>query len=280
MSSNGEAVVLENVSKTFQSKDGSSVRALDALSLRIRDGEFISFLGPSGCGKSTALRIIDGVEHADPGGHVVVQGEPVAGPGFDRARVFQTFALLPWKTVRENVELGLLFQGVAADERRRRSLHYLELLGLGGFATKYPPELSGGMRQRVGLARALAMEASVLLADEPFASVDALTRENLQAEILRIWELTRRTLVFVTHSIEEAIVLSDRIVVFSPRPGRICLDLEVALPRPRTHAHELPEFAALRKQIWDTFVEMGVLTTSGGGAAAVPAGVATGNGAA
>jgi NitT/TauT family transport system ATP-binding protein len=257
--SGNDALLLENVAKTFISQDAIPVRALDNLTFGVADGAFVSLLGPSGCGKSTALRIIDGVIECDPGGKVSVHGSPITGPGHDRARVFQTFALLPWKNVIENVELGLVFQRVPREKRRKVAAYYLDLLGLADFSTKYPLEISGGMRQRVGLARALALDAPVLLADEPFASVDAQTRETLQEEILRIWAETRKTLVFVTHSIDEAIYLSVRILVFSPRPGRIALDVEVNLPRPRTNSQELPEFGHLRKVIWDTFVQMGVI---------------------
>jgi NitT/TauT family transport system ATP-binding protein len=264
-----DSITLDGITKTFVGADGGAVRALENLSFEVEGGSFVSLLGPSGCGKSTALRIIDGVIDADAGGRVLIGGRAIDGPGQDRARVFQTFALLPWKNLRENVELGLVFQRRPRADRRKIALHYLELLGLGEFATKYPLEVSGGMRQRVGLARALALDAPVLLADEPFASVDALTRETLQAELLRIWVATRKTLIFVTHSIDEAIFLSDRILVFSPRPGRIALDIAVELPRPRTNVQQHPRFGQLRKTIWDTFVSLGVIGTGQGKGSAV-----------
>lgn len=246
-----EAIRLIGLSKTYLTLDNTPVTALSEVNFGIERGQFVSLLGPSGCGKSTCLRIVDGVIDPDPGGQVLLHGKPVLGPGFDRARIFQSFALLPWKTVRENVELGLRWRGAPAVERRKVSDRYLEMIGLTAFAGKYPSELSGGMKQRVGIARALALDPDILLADEPFASVDALTREVLQDELLLIWSDTKKTVLFVTHSIEEAIYLSDRIIVFSGSPGRVVADIQVPLARPREHRmKESPEFGRLREEIW------------------------------
>lgn len=245
------SVRLEHVSKTYVTEEGVLVHAVIGVTFTVGEGEFVSLLGPSGCGKSTCLRIIDGVESFDPGSVVEVQGRPVIGPGPDRARIFQHFAILPWRTVLENVALGLKWQGVPRREREARARHFLDLMGLNDFAQRYPRELSGGMRQRVGIARALALDPALLLADEPFASVDALTREVLQDELLRIWSKTRKTVVFVTHSIDEALYLSDRILLFGPRPGRVVEELAVPFLRPRDHSvRKDPAFGELRDRIW------------------------------
>jgi NitT/TauT family transport system ATP-binding protein len=196
------------------------VTALEGIDLRISKGEFLSLLGPSGCGKTTLLRMIAGLISADEG-LILVDGLPVSKPIKQTAMVFQNFGLLPWRTVQDNVEFPLELDGVAPRERARSASEFLEIVGLGGFSNHYPHELSGGMQQRVGIARALARRPSLLLMDEPFGALDAQTREQLQEEFLGIWATTRTTVVFVTHSIDEALVMSDRIAVFSTRPGRI-----------------------------------------------------------
>jgi NitT/TauT family transport system ATP-binding protein len=249
-------VSLRRVSKTYFARDGAEVPALVNVDFEVAPGEFVSLLGPSGCGKTTCVRIVDGVEEPDPGGLVEVAGRRVAGPGYDRARVFQHFAVLPWKTVQENVELGLKWKGVDKAARARAAERLIARVGLDGFARRYPRELSGGMRQRVGIARALALDPQVLLADEPFGSVDAFTREILQEELLRVWSGTGTTILFVTHSIDEAIYLSDRVLVMSARPGRIVDTIDVPLPRPRVHEmRETPAFGAMRRRIWERLTE-------------------------
>jgi NitT/TauT family transport system ATP-binding protein len=245
------AIRAVDLSKTYPIRDGSELAALGPISFEVASGEFVSVVGPSGCGKTTALRIIDGVVEPDPGSKVEILGQPLRGPGPDRARVFQTFALLPWKSIRSNIELGLKFAGVDKLARAQAADKYLRMVGLEGFAERYPHELSGGMQQRVGIARALALEPEILLADEPFGSVDALTREVLQTELLRIWSETRTSVLFITHSIDEAVLLSDRVLVFSHRPGKLLVDLLIDIPRPRNAASRLvPRFAELRDFIW------------------------------
>jgi NitT/TauT family transport system ATP-binding protein len=224
--------------------------ALYDISLSVGKNEFVSLLGPSGCGKTTLIRIVAGLLPADRG-QVLVKGQPVTAPGRDRCMVFQHFGLLPWRTVLGNVEFGLEIEGVAREERRRICRQYLELVGLKGFEEYYPHQISGGMQQRVGIARALSKEPDILLMDEPFGAVDAQTREQLQEELLRIWAKTDTTVVFVTHSIDESIYLSDRVVVMAARPGRIREEVRVDLPRPRwdTDVKADPRFAQLRARI-------------------------------
>jgi NitT/TauT family transport system ATP-binding protein len=224
--------------------------ALYNISLTIRRKEFVSLLGPSGCGKTTLIRIIAGLIPADRG-QVVVNGQTVTAPGRDRCMVFQQFGLLPWRTVLSNVEFGLEIEGVAKEERRRTAEKYLELVGLKGFEHYYPHQISGGMQQRVGIARALSKQPDILLMDEPFGAVDAQTREQLQEELLKIWNQTDTTVVFVTHSIDEAIYLSDRVVVMQGRPGRIKEEVTVELPRPRWEGDVKanPRFAQLRTHL-------------------------------
>ncbi|MBX5475557.1 MAG: ABC transporter ATP-binding protein [Clostridia bacterium] len=206
--------------------------ALQDIDLDIADGEFVCLLGPSGCGKSTLLQIIGG--HLPPtSGEVRIDGVPVQGPRADIGIVFQTLGLFAWRTVLGNVEFGLEVRGVPAAERRAIAEHYLEMVGLAEFRDAYPKQLSGGMRQRVAIARALANDPAVLLLDEPFGALDAQTREGLQAEIARIWEKTRKTVVFVTHDIDEAIFLGDRVVVMGTRPGRVREEVAIDLPGPR-----------------------------------------------
>src|SRR5436305_9490 len=207
-----------NVNLTFRPPNRRPVRALQRFAIDVREGEFLSIVGPSGCGKSTFLNVLLGLLRADSG-ELTVNGKRISGPGTDRAMVFQEFGLLPWRTVQHNVELGLELKGVASETRRSTSQRLIELVGLSGFEQHYPHELSGGMKQRVGLARALATDPEVLLMDEPFAALDAQTRDLMQVELLRIWQETQKTVLFVTHQIDEAIYLSDRVMVMSRRPG-------------------------------------------------------------
>jgi len=227
--------------------------ALYDISLAIRKNEFVSLLGPSGCGKTTLIRIIAGLLAADRG-DVLVNQQCVTVPGRDRCMVFQQFGLLPWRTVMSNVEFGLEIEGMAREERRAVADKYLELVGLKGFENYYPHQISGGMQQRVGIARALSKKPEILLMDEPFGAVDAQTREQLQEELLKIWAQTETTVVFVTHSIDEAIYLSDRVVVMQARPGRIKEEVAVDLPRPRWEGDIKadPRFAQLRARLRDS----------------------------
>jgi len=227
--------------------------ALYNISLAIRKNEFVSLLGPSGCGKTTLIRIIAGLLTADRG-EVLVNSQVVNSPGRDRCMVFQQFGLLPWRTVMSNVEFGLEIDGVPRDERRALAEKYLELVGLKGFENYYPHQISGGMQQRVGIARALSKKPEILLMDEPFGAVDAQTREQLQEELLKIWAQTENTVVFVTHSIDEAIYLSDRVVVMQARPGRIKEEVTIDLPRPRWEGDIKadPRFAQLRAHLRDS----------------------------
>lgn len=228
---------------------------LDNVNLEFAAGEFVSIVGPSGCGKSTLLQLIAGLEKPT-GGHISVDERRINGPGLDRGIVFQEYALFPWQTVQKNVEFGPKMQGLAKKERRLISEKYIELTGLQGFESYYPGELSGGMRQRIALARALANEPEILLMDEPFAALDAQLREALQQEVLQIWEQTRKTIVFVTHQIEEAIYLAQRVVVMSARPGRVMEILNLDLPQPRHRETRIsPKFyeaeSRIRKLVWE-----------------------------
>ena len=227
--------------------------ALYDICISIRKNEFVSLLGPSGCGKTTLIRIIAGLLTADRG-EVLVNSQIVNVPGRDRCMVFQQFGLLPWRTVVSNVEFGLEIDGMAKDERRTTAEKYLELVGLKGFENYFPHQISGGMQQRVGIARALSKKPEILLMDEPFGAVDAQTREQLQEELLKIWAQTETTVVFVTHSIDEAIYLSDRVVVMQARPGRIKEEVKIDLPRPRWEGDIKadPRFAQLRARLRDS----------------------------
>jgi NitT/TauT family transport system ATP-binding protein len=209
---------------------GGQVTALKDVNLRFETGKLTSLLGPSGCGKTTLLKIVAGLLPATEG-EVLVKGRPVTGPGPERAFVFQDFALLPWATVLRNAAFGLELRGMPKAEREDRARHYVEEVGLGGFEDRYPHELSGGMRQRVGLARALAVDADVLLMDEPFSAVDEQNRRKFQEDLIRLREIENKTFLFVTHSIEEAVYLSDRIVLLSPRPGRVSQVIDPDIPR-------------------------------------------------
>lgn len=242
-----------DIQKTFVRADRA---VLEGFSLDISEGEFVSVIGPSGCGKTTLLRIVAGLLKADAG-EVLIAGRPSMGPSTDKAVVFQHFNLFPWRTVLANAAYGLEIQGVAKAERIQRTTAYLDLLGLNGYEQHYPSQISGGMRQRVGIARALAIEPRVMLMDEPFGALDALNREYLQGELEKITDARRLTVLFVTHSIDEAIYLSDRIIVMGTRPGRIIEQFAVPLERPRWSHNPRAEPAAarLRGQIWSILQE-------------------------
>jgi NitT/TauT family transport system ATP-binding protein len=224
-------VIIKSLGKKYTSQ-GADMAALIDINLEIQEGEFVCLLGPSGCGKSTLLKIVAGLIPATSG-EVSINGQAIDGPGPERAVVFQDYALFPWMSVRDNIEFGLEARRVAAPERKKISDKLLQVVGLADFADRYPHHLSGGMKQRVSIARALAVDPSLLLMDEPFGALDAQTRQTLQDELLRIWREYRKTVIFVTHSIEEAIYLSDRIVVMTARPGRIKEVITISEPRPR-----------------------------------------------
>jgi NitT/TauT family transport system ATP-binding protein len=228
-------VAAEHVTKAFASPEGQPLAVLDDVSFEVREGQIVALLGKSGCGKSTLLRCIAGLI-GPTSGRVLYRGDPLTGANPGVAMVFQSFALLPWLTVRQNVELGLEARAVPAEVRRRRAEQAIDQIGLDGFESAYPKELSGGMRQRVGFARALVVEPDALLMDEPFSALDVLTAENLRTELLRLWdtqEFPTKAMLIVTHNIEEAVLLADRILVLSSNPGRIRTELTVELPRPR-----------------------------------------------
>ena len=227
------------------------IAALQDFNLDIREGEFFTLLGPSGCGKSTFLNVLAGLARKS-GGSISIDGQPASGINREQGVVFQGYALFPWRTVLQNIEVGLEIRKIPKRERRETAEQFLHLVGLAGFGQRYPHELSGGMRQRVAIARSLAYSTSLLLMDEPFAALDAQTREILQSELLRIWEQHKTTIVFITHSLDEAIYLSDRIAVMTHRPGRIKSVLDIALPRPRpAEIRHAPAFVQLREQAWD-----------------------------
>ena len=225
-------IAIERLSKSFETARRSSHLALTDISLDVADGEFVSILGPSGCGKSTLLYIVGGFVQPTQG-TVAVDGKPVTGPGPDRGPVFQEFALFPWKTVLGNVMYGPLERGMARSKAEEKARMLIALVHLTGYENFYPKELSGGMKQRVAIARTLAYGPSILLMDEPFGALDAHTRTGLQRELLEIWERDRKTVLFVTHSVEEAVFLSDRVVVLTRSPGRIKETIKIDLPRPR-----------------------------------------------
>jgi ABC-type nitrate/sulfonate/bicarbonate transport system ATPase subunit len=246
-------IEVAGVVKEFEGRDDhqSGILALDGLDLVVDDNEFLTVIGPSGCGKTTLLRIIAGLIPVDQG-QVLVDGRPVTGPGPDRAVVFQNFALLPWADVLTNVTFGLKLQGVSKAEREEKGMNFVRLVGLDGFERRLPKELSGGMQQRVGLARALAVDPKILLMDEPFGALDEQTRRLLQDQLLQIWERERKTVVFITHSMEEAVLLADRVVLMTPRPGRIHRVLDVPLPRPRASDVERSSaFVQIKENVWD-----------------------------
>ena len=236
-------VEIKSVSKVFKLQD-QTIHALSDAHLSISKGEFVCLIGASGCGKSTLLRIIAGFEQPSTG-EALMWGRPIAGPDPTRGMVFQDYALFPWLNVRDNIGFSPLARGLGAAEAKGIVDKFIDLVGLGKFANAYPHQLSGGMKQRVAIARVLANDAEVVLMDEPFGALDAMTRERLQDELLEIWQRTKLTVVFVTHSVEEAIFLANRVVVMTPGPGRIESDNALALPRPRDVAS--PEFNDIRR---------------------------------
>ena len=241
-------VGLSEICLSYRTQSGERLLALDHLNLEVRAGEFLCIVGPSGCGKSTLLHLIAGL-HSQTSGQVLVDGHPVQGPGTDRILIFQEHGLFPWLTVAENVEFGMKMKGVPRAERREKMRYYLRLVHLGKFETSYIHQLSGGMRQRVAIARALATEPDVLLMDEPFAALDAQTRDLLHDELERIWNQTGRTIIFVTHNVREAVRLGDRVVLLTFRPGRVKNEFPVSLPRPRSL--EDPEVALAARGVLD-----------------------------
>jgi len=236
-----------NVSKVFKEDTGQSeVVAIDNVNLKIMENHFFVIIGPSGCGKSTLLHLIAGFERPNQG-QILLDNKVVNGPGPDRGVVFQEFALYPWRTVLGNVMFGLEIQKMPKKVARERAMHYIRMVGLDRFKNAYPHTLSGGMKQRVAIARSLAYNPEVLLMDEPFGSLDAQTRKIMQEELIRIWQKDKKTVVFVTHSVIEAVFLADRIMIMTARPGRIKGVIDVDLPRPRDYT--APEFLAVRKEV-------------------------------
>ena len=246
-------ISVDHLSKRFLVKDEKTKKtkqftALDDINLDVRESEFVTILGPSGCGKSTLLDILAGLSNPSAG-RILIDGNPVKDTGHDRGIVMQGYALFPWRTVQKNIEYGLELRGVKKQERKEIAAKYLKLVNLSGFENRYPHELSGGMKQRVAIARALAYDPEILLMDEPFGALDAQTRETLQDELLKIWEGTRKTIIFVTHSIEEAIYLGDRVVVLSPNPGTTKEIFDIDLPRPRSISRFTKEYQEIHKKI-------------------------------
>ena len=245
-------VVAENLTVEYELiREKEALTALWNLSLTIPAGEFLVVVGPSGCGKTTFINVVVGLIKASEG-RILCGGKEITGPGHDRAMVFQDYALMPWRTIKKNVEFGLELQGRLNGETAKNVEHYINMVGLRGFEENLPHELSGGMRQRVGLARALATEPKVLTMDEPFGALDAMTREFMQAEFEKILSKTKQTVIFITHSIDEAITMGDRIVVMTAGPGRVKAILDVDIPRPRweIEVREHPHYQGLRHTIW------------------------------
>jgi NitT/TauT family transport system ATP-binding protein len=243
-------ITIDRIHKSFPLQ-GKTFTALGDVSLELADNEFVTVVGPSGCGKTTLMNILAGLE-TPTSGRALVDGTPVTGPGPDRGVIFQQYALFPWLTVRKNVEFGLKTKGVPRDERRRVAQHFIDLVGLGQFADALPKTLSGGMKQRVAIARAYAVNPSILLMDEPFGAVDALTRVRLQDQLLATWSQEKRSVVFITHDVDEAVFLANRVVVMAARPGRVVEIIDVDLPYPRNDELRLsPAFTALRNRVWN-----------------------------
>lgn len=270
---------IKNVSKTYHVPDGKDVHALDNVSLDIYENEFICLVGPSGCGKTTLLNIIAGLEPYNAG-TVTMKDQPIIGPGPDRGVIFQQYALFPWMTVRKNIEFGMKFKKVWRDveevdkktgqkktvrklvhmspeEKRALSDHYIKMVNLEGFEDAYPKGLSGGMKQRVAIARGYAVAPDVLLMDEPFGALDAQTRAQLQEDLLRTWQNERKTILFITHDVDEAVLLSTKVVIMSARPGKIHEIVPIDLPYPRNQASKIdPKFLEYRNYIWDIVYKM------------------------
>jgi len=247
---------LQGITKSFPAVEttrSGRTQVLSDVDLEVREKEFLSVIGPSGCGKTTLLRIVASLIPQDSG-DVLVDGKPVTTPSSERAMVFQSFGLFPWKTVLDNVRFPLLIRKVPSKEATEIAMTYLRKVGLEKSADGHPHQMSGGMQQRVGLARALATEPDVLLMDEPFGAIDAQTRELMQEELMRLWQETRKTVIFVTHDLDEAVLLADRILLMSPGPGRVRSILPVDLPRPRWNydVRGHPDFAAIRAELWES----------------------------
>lgn len=235
----------------YNEGEPNQVHALNNVSAKIYPGEFISIIGPSGCGKSTLLHTLDGLNRPNSG-TIRIDGKKVHGPGGDRAMVFQDFALMPWHTVFENISFGLRLEGKSKSEIKDKVMHYIKMVGLEGFEEKYPHQLSGGMKQRVGIARAFAVEPKILLMDEPFSAIDEQTREIMQEEVLKLIQNEKKTVIFITHSIDEAVFLSHRIILMSVRPGRIVDELKIDIPYPRTlETKLLPEYQEYKAIVWN-----------------------------
>jgi ABC-type nitrate/sulfonate/bicarbonate transport system ATPase subunit len=254
----GKPLCISGLSKVYETRTGEMVEALERTSFDVAAGEFLVVVGPSGCGKSTLLQILAGILKPT-NGTILVDGDPITGPSLDRSMIFQSYALFPWLSVLDNVQFGLRRKSIPREQQRSIALEYLQLVGLNDFADKSIDELSGGMKQRVAIARAFAVNPSILLMDEPFGALDALTRRFLQRELLRIWQEQRRTVVFITHSVNEAIYLADRILVMSARPGRIRAEWRLDSPRPRdvsSEQHRQLEseiYALLDEEVTKTF---------------------------
>jgi ABC-type nitrate/sulfonate/bicarbonate transport system ATPase subunit len=250
-------IQVHGLSKEFGRIDnGGGVLALSDIAFEVRDNEFVTIIGPSGCGKTTLLRVIAGLIPYDQG-NVTIDGRAVTGPGPERAVVFQNFALMPWADVLGNVAFGLEVRGAPPDECRDKAKRLIKLVGLEGFEKRLPKELSGGMQQRVGLARALAVNPQILLMDEPFGALDEQTRRLLQEQLLRLWEEQRKTVVFVTHSMDEAVMLGDRVMLMTPRPGRVKEMIDVPLERPRSpQVEKSSAFVEVKEYLWENLRAM------------------------
>ena len=243
-------IVIEGVSHCYRPPSGRPVLALEDVSLDVRGREFVALLGPSGCGKSTLLYLIGGFLPTETG-RILIEGKPIGAPGPDRGIVFQHFALFPWKTVRGNVLYGLERMGLAREERERRAQSFIDLVGLSGFEDSYPSQLSGGMRQRTAIARTLAFDPKILLMDEPFGALDAQTRSLMQAELLRILARTPKTVIFVTHDVQEAVYLADRVAVMSARPGRIKALVDTKFDKNDPDIFKTKRFVETVDEIWN-----------------------------
>jgi len=242
-----EFIIFRDVTKVFEAASGEDIEVVEPLSLSIARGEFVVFVGPSGCGKTTVMRMVGGLERPSSG-MIALNGQPVTGPSREKGMVFQSYSSFPWLTVLGNIRFGLKYRrDVDAAEKERIARHYLDLVGLGPFADFHVNRISGGMRQRVAIARTLTADPLVLLMDEPFGALDALTRERLQLQLLELQRAERKTVIFVTHDVDEAVLLADRIVVFSARPARLLRDIQVAADLPADRDFEISENPAFRR---------------------------------
>ena len=243
------SVSIQAVSRVFETAKGQRTQALQPVDFEVRENDFVTILGPSGCGKSTLLRIVAGLDHATSG-RVLLDGVPVEGPGADRGMVFQSYTLFPWLTIEQNIRFGLRERGMPEAQQKERAAYFIAKVGLRGFEQHFPKQLSGGMQQRTAIARALANDPKILLMDEPFGALDNQTRVLMQELLLGIWEAERKTVLFVTHDIDEAIFMANRVAVFSARPGRIKTELAVDLPHPRHYTIKTsPEFMDLKARL-------------------------------